>query len=259
MTTAAPAVTLSGPPRVPTPFGLFSVLAFLPSAEGRWENGAVWEALTCEPLPDVLVYDCDPDIAQGFPKVFDASPGTGEAPAFTVYGTYHCSLTGNTADFAEEQATAHLLAREEQAVSAKVWASLLADSHHQDLGSFADAGSALAAVECANRLSYGSLGMLHVSCQALPLLAAAQLIAPYSTRNQLFDIYGTPIEVTDAPGSAMIGMTPALLGYRSDVFTPPSMMLDTSNNDLYGLAERTYLVGWDPCGTYTATIGGTTP
>jgi hypothetical protein len=43
--------------------------------------------------------------------------------------------------------------------------------------------------------------------------------------------------------------TSGIFGYRSDVFTSsnrPGDLLDRNVNNLYAVAERQYLVGWDP-------------
>lgn len=257
MTTVAPAQVITGPPRVPLPYGISSVVTYLPANGGRWENGAVWEAMTCDPLPPVLVYDCDPEEAEGFPKVFDAEGGTGEAHTYTVYGTYKCSPIAQSADWATDRAREHLTSREDQAVSMRLWRDLVEDPEYADLGTF-DTAEALGAVECWLREHYGALGVLHVSCRALPLLAERSLVYPNNSTS-LRSIYGTPVVVTDAPEGAEIGITPALLAYRSDVFVSSNRghdLLDRNTNELFGLAERTFLIGWDPCGTATATIGG---
>lgn len=52
-------------------------------------------------------------------------------------------------------------------------------------------------------------------------------------------------------GSEYIAATPGLFGYRSEVFEQtnrPGDLLDRLNNDLYGIAERNYLIGMEPCG-----------
>ena len=60
-----------------------------------------------------------------------------------------------------------------------------------------------------------------------------------------------------AEGTTNVYATPALLGYRSDVFPgaePTSAGFDRAANDLFAVAERTYVIGYDPCGTAVATV-----
>jgi hypothetical protein len=60
----------------------------------------------------------------------------------------------------------------------------------------------------------------------------------------------TPVIVGEGYATGMIFGTAPLFGYRSDVFTSSERrgdLLDRSNNNLYAIAERTYLVGFDPC------------
>ena len=48
-----------------------------------------------------------------------------------------------------------------------------------------------------------------------------------------------------------------MFGYRSEVFTPSATggdLFDPRRNDLYAVAERTYLLGFDTCGVAAATI-----
>jgi hypothetical protein len=70
----------------------------------------------------------------------------------------------------------------------------------------------------------------------------------------------SPAGVAASTGEAWAYATPALLGYRSAIFYPSSRsgdLLDRGVNDLYGVAERSYLVGWDPCdvGAVEFTLG----
>jgi hypothetical protein len=56
--------------------------------------------------------------------------------------------------------------------------------------------------------------------------------------------------------------SPALFGYRSEVFNSsarPGDLLDRAQNNLYAVAERTYVIGFDPCPVVKATYTGVTP
>ena len=115
---------------------------------------------------------------------------------------------------------------------------------------------ALAAVEDFLATSYGSLGVLHMSRGvALRLTGPAGPIL--ATGGRLHTTVGTPVVAGARYSSDRIVATPALLGYRSEVFTSsatPGDLLDRARNDLYAVAERSYLVGWDDCPIGAATL-----
>ncbi len=253
MPTIAPPALLTGPTRTPLPFGLFSAVSFLEGA-GRWENGATWQAVDCEVLPPVIVNDCDPAQITGLPKQIEGHLAEGHATAFTVYGTALCNPMGFRANDADDAARSVLLAGEEAAVGKAVWAAILADDDYADLGSKPTAAEALGTIECWLRSHYGSQGVLQVGCLAVALLAEKGILNVSGTR--MTDVYGTPVVINDAPSDAELAISPAMLAYRSEVFTSGDVF-SQANNDLLAVAERTYLVGWDPCGTASIKIGAT--
>ena len=110
----APATVVDPIARTALPFGLFSVVTPRPVGDSRWENGAIWEPLTCGPASGIGEVDCDPEVDTiGLPKVMAEPGGTDEATPFTIYGSYECSPIGHTLEYAQERATEHLIAREE--------------------------------------------------------------------------------------------------------------------------------------------------
>lgn len=269
----APAPVVDGQPRVALPYGLFSVLTPRTSADAHWQNGVQWETLSCDPAGGIGDPNCEtPSETTGLPKEFIANGDLGEASPFTVYGTYACSPVGHTVDYAQERATEHLLAREEARVEQALWTGDL------DNGGFAPGATSvgvgtlsvtqgIAALEAWIATTYGSLGVIHLTREAA-LIAVAQgsVIAKGST---LYTGLGTPVvagagydgsdpdgEDPEA-GTSNVYATPALLGYRSDVFAgaePVAAGFDRLLNDLYAVAERTYVIGYDPCGTATAVV-----
>ncbi len=114
----APAAVIDAPPRLPLPYGLFSVVSFAEAATERWENGIEWEAIACASQVSVVVGDCNDASSEGFPKQFPDTCAVGSAAAFTVYGSYKSSPNGS--DY-ETKAREILLAREEQAVETRFW------------------------------------------------------------------------------------------------------------------------------------------
>lgn len=261
----APRAAIDAPPRLPLPFGLFSVLSLAEAATERWENGVTWEAISCLPLDEVLVADCDPAQATGFPKQFPDGPGTGEADPFTVYGTYKCSGPAAVKD-AQAKAKDRLLLREEHAAERRLWLTLAGDDPTRLDGG--DPLAALARVEQFIGDTYGSLGAIHMNRASATVLAVKGLIAPNG--RQMQTKLGTPVVVGTGYGDASVGpgaaltagqffiaASPALFGYRSEVMEPtsfPGDLMDRANNDVFGIAERNYLIGYDPCGVAFAPI-----
>ena len=65
---------------------------------------------------------------------------------------------------------------------------------------------------------------------------------------------GTLVVAGAGYGSDRIVMS---LGYRSELFTStatPGHLMDRDRNDLYAVAARRYLVGWDDCPIRAATL-----
>lgn len=268
---AVPGPVVEGPPRRGLPYGLFSVLGALDGPD-HWENGVTWEALGCAPASGIGDPDCEPvdpqgpTEATGLPKSFNRGGDLGEASAFTVYADYLCSPAGHTVEYAQERAQQRLIAREEARVERAIWTGDLGNEPTL-LGATAILGSAVDAVHALDELEgyiaseYGSQGVIHVPRKGATTLGQMGLIVTNGSVART--LQGTPVVMgtgyngtspagaPPASGSAWAYVTPALFGYRSAVYYPssrPGDLLDREVNDLYGIAERSYLVGWDPCG-----------
>lgn len=261
--------------RQPLPYGLFSVLTPRAPEDDHWQNGegVTWETLTCAPASGIGGVDCVPGeegetvAAVGLPKNLTAGAGeAGDAAPFSIYGVYTCTPTGHDVDYATQRATEHLLAREEARVEQAIWTGDL------DNGGFAadaiDAGGTFSVARSVARLedwlakNYGSLGVLHMTREAAIIGLDDGVLEVKS--GKLVTALGTPVvagagypgtgPAGEAPGAnqTYVYATPALMGYRSEVFPgvdPVEAGFNTSNNDLTAVAERAYIVGYDPCGT----------
>jgi hypothetical protein len=128
-------------------------------------------------------------------------------------------------------------------------------------GSAVVATTALSILEDFISGNYGGLGVIHMTRGAAEALASRMLLE--SRGGQLFTRVGTPVVAgsgypgtgpagaSGGAGQTWIMASPAIFGYRSDIFTTSSRSgdtLDRTTNDLTALAERTYLLGYDPCG-----------
>lgn len=267
-----------GAGRQPFPYGLLSVLDLRPEGDRHWMNGVTWETLACGPVSGIGDPDCTPGesgetTATGLPKTFEPGVPFGEASAFGVIATFKCSPVGRSLSQAQDRAVAQLLAREENRVERALATGDLGNEPNflgaDELlgGSASDPASVLGALEQYIADNYGSAGVIHASVEAASTLTQKGLVvtngsaartAGNGTRVVFGGGYGTDPD-GDAPsaGESWAYVTPPLFGYRSTMFTSsnrPGDLLDRGQNDLYAVAERTYLIGFDPCGVGAALL-----
>lgn len=201
----------------------------------------------------------------GLPKDLDGGAlADGEASPFTVYGHHTCSPVGGNFARAQDLANQHLQVREEGRVEQALWTGDLGNVPNLsgangyaapvNLGTLA-LWRAVSLLEQEIAKRYGSLGVIHMSREnASRLMKEGDLVRQ---GGRLFTAMGTPIAAGTGYASDRIVGTPALFGYRGDVFTSsnrPGDLLDRATNDLYAIAERTYLVGFDECAVLEVTV-----
>lgn len=270
MTTAGivPATLVTGPPRLPVPYGLFTV-APPRSGSDHWQGGGVqWETLTCDTLGGVSMVQCDETQMTGLPKDLAKMPvDPGEANPFSVYGHYTCSPIAMSWEEMYNLAEQHLTTREEQQVEQTLWTGDLgnvpnfsgangypAPNDVTPATGTVDVWTAIAVLEQQFPDVYGSLGVLHMSRGNAARAIEQQLLQTKGGR--LSTWLGTPVVAGVGYGGGKIVASSQLFTYRSDVF-PGNLggdTLNTSTNDYTALAERTYLVGFDPCGLSSVTL-----
>lgn len=277
---AFPRTVVDAPTRAPFGLGLFSVLTPRPVGDGRWEgSGITWEPITCGPALGIGPVICDDEEVVGLPKTLvDASTVVPAADAIVVYGMHSCSPVGRTAADAQSLAEEHLLTREEARVEQAVWTGDLGNEPNL-IGSDPDVlangvglASGVALLEEWIGREVGSQGVIHMD-RFTGLLAVALDVIEVTSSGSARTRLRTPVVVgagyqgetgpagaTPDDGNRWIFATPALVGYRSEVFEPtnrPGDLLDRSTNDLYAVAERRYVVGWDVCGTAAVEVAVT--
>lgn len=242
-----PPALVTGAARAPLPYGLFSVLGLREGSVERWEGGGVeFEGLGAPPTAGAIgPYDCeDPEATPGLPKEFEGGLDLATAAPFTVYGSYKCTPIGNSIDHALDVARARLGTWEEFQAERALWARLVAETPIE-LGSL-DPVETIAQIESNLGSLYGSLGVIHMGRgTAVHLLRRKVLEAK---NNRLYTTLGTPVVAGSGYEEGEVYATPAIFGYRSDVFTSQQSagdLLDRRQNDLYAVAERTYLIGFD--------------
>lgn len=259
----APPAPVAAPARTALPYGLGSVLGW--RTGDRFQTGVVWVSPTCDPAGGRGGPECDPEAVVGLPKDFTGERTTGEATPFVVYGHDQCNMVANSPAEAQEFATNHLLAREEARAEQALWNGDLGNIPNfvgangypapTVLGTtFDDPVLALGAVEQAIAEQYGSLGVIHMS-RAMATVLAKHL----EKRGGRLYTRGldTPVVAgTGYPIGQIVG-SPALIGFRGDIITSsdrPGDLLDRRNNTMYAIAEREYVIGFDPCGVVKAFV-----
>lgn len=267
--------TVEAPARLPLPFGAFSTFSFRSNSE-RFLAGVQWEEQACE-LAQGVGDQCA-DTLIGFPKDLDGKGGYGEASAFTVYGHYHCSALGVPFDWAQKMANEHLKSREEARVEQAIWTGDLGNVPSLAKSSGIDTNSTAASIrrgiaDVENRLGklYGSQGVLHMT-REVALLAIARSVLDVS-HGRLVTELGTPVaagagypgsgpnNTAAGAGKSWVFGSGSLLGYRSDIETSsnrPGDLVDQQHNNIYAIAERSYLIGWENCGLVAALVDLTT-
>ena len=271
MAAVAPPALVAGAARQALPYGLFSAVTFRPPTSDRWEAGTESETLTCGQIPGIGPWQCDipRDETIGLPKTLTTSEGElSTADVFTVYGTFVCSPIGWTPERAQDRSAELLMIREENRVEQAFWSGDLGNTPNL-VGTGVDqtANTAvpylvgLGLLEDYVAAQYGSLGVIHMTRgAAVHGLALGALVA---TGGRLNTALGTPVVAgggypgtgpgalgAPAAGTAWLYVTPAIFGYRSEIFTSssrPGDLLDREENDLYAVSERSYLLGFDPC------------
>lgn len=271
MTTAAiPKQFVDGPPRVPSPYGLFSVLTVRQPGDQHWQMGVEWESESCAGVGGFgPLLDCDVP-PSGLPREEgdNAGPVLGDATPFTVYAEYSCSPVGRSLADMQRLATLRLQAREESGAERFLWTGelgntpVIADSDAEVLSAVpATPVTALALLEKFAGDAWGGQGVVHVSKLGAVVLTQNGVIK--ESGSKLVTNMGTPViagngypgtgpgNTDPEDGTSWAYITPPLIGYRGDIETDSGRqgdLLDRGTNDMTVLAERTYLIGFDPCG-----------
>lgn len=266
-TMIAPAALVTGPARIALPYGLDSAVLGWRTGD-RFETGVEWDALTCDPAQGRGGPYCDPADVIGLPKDLASWDGLafGQATPFVILGEFSCNPIGGGLDQAQARANEHLLAREVQRAEQAFWTGDLGNIPNLSgangypapvsAGTHDTAIDALAAVELGIAREYGAVGVVHMSTRTGSLLSKYLELRGNRATTKL----GTPVVIGSGyPDVPEIVGTPALFGYRSEIFTSSNRtgdLLDRNVNQMYAVAERSYLVGFDPCPVVKATYTG---
>lgn len=271
MAAIVPAEFAPAPPAVgPTRYGLFT------AANGPLEltdrgsiAGYQWEPDSCG-VARLYTNACP--ASEQADKGLDAPDGESshpmEAEPFIVYASVVCPpFGGHGPDRHRQRAIARLLGGEQAAAEEAFWngGGVGAVPNLQGAGATvvtpAEAGFAarIAALEAAFYAAHGYVGTIHVNTAANGAAADTHMIADgRDPANRLLTPTGSvwsfgagygingPADAAPAAGSVWAFMTPQVTVWRTPepFVPPPEQTFDRTANQMYAIAERSYVIGY---------------
>lgn len=276
MAYSVPRSLVTGAPRQELPYGLFSVVTPREGNTVRFENGVEFEGIDLA-TPDsgglIGSFMCKGDDPEnsgattfGLPKGQTSARAMSEASEFTIYELVKCSPIGNDLGASQRLAIEALTLNEQRKVEWTLWTGAVGNTPNFTEATALTAGTsareAIAELEDTLAWEYGSQGVLHVPYRLASSLAAKGDLTVSGGR--LYTGLGTPVVAgagyRDSSGEPVdtIVITPPMFAFRTEIFTSSqtqSDLLDRSKNDLYGVAERTYVIAVDqPDHIYSITL-----
>lgn len=247
ITPLAPPAVVAAPPRTAHSYGLFSHLTFGVTGV-RWDNGVEVAFDTC-PSATAFAIGCDTDLPESPLGGVDVEPFN----PFSVVAEYSCFTSVQEV---EAGAQRQLTVGEQYAVEQYLYQQVAGDdgtipdsgitfqSWPQTIGameqSFADA-------------THGMQGVVHMDRQAATAAIASDAVV--RTGNGLTTALGTPVVAGGGYPPDTVWMTGPILGFRGDIdVIPAEDLFDQSTNTLTAIAQRTYVIGVDPCGLIATTV-----
>lgn len=260
MAVTAPKQRVDAPATRPLTGGLFSQFAPIERDGRQWHNGVTWETVASADIGTIGQYDDTPGATPGLPKTLDkpTCKTVESLPPLTVYASVKCSLLEHTPEEAMALAVARLARYEEYAVEDALWNGVKGSgpalSKVQTLknsGGTAAIEGAWQAIEKYGH-SIGIAPVFHMPRRAAALACARRYVetgpgGTFVTR------FGTPVVVGDGyADTPTFAATGPVAIYRSRTFstTTESGGMDLRKNELMAVAERTYVLAFDPDDAY---------
>ena len=241
--------------------GLFSKFAPIEDSSIRWENGVTWEDVERADIGTIGQYQ-KPGAVKGLPKVLDKPKGlTVESmEPITLYATFRTTPLDHTPEEAVAIAAQRLAQYEEYAIESALWNGVGGQGpaliRAQEWANNSGAQPAEGAWNAAEKFAHtpGVAPTFHISRRLGSLLAARQYINVDPKTGDAYTIMGTPVVFGDGyPDTPpIIASTGPILIYRGDVFTSTNGGggFDKGTNDLTAVAERQYVVAFNPDDAY---------
>lgn len=267
---------VASPPFTPAQFGLLSVATLIDEADPHWRNGVQAELQSCRAAS--LTYDgcvsvTDPQGSTNPTKTAPRGVTTQVSEPFTLYGAFHCAPVGHAPADVESRA-GEALVRGEGRTLERVFeigysdlngetapdATDVVNPNLNDAATTVVAGTfpavtALGILEKKLGLCYGGVGVIHMDRYMATVLSTNGTL--YRDGSRLRTDLGTLV----AAGTGYLGSgagalanewmyaTGAVTVRRSPVeFVGDfSSTIDRATNDVFFIAERTYVVSVDCC------------
>lgn len=265
----APKQRVDAPTASPLPGGLFSQFSPIEDSSVRWENGVTWEDVERAQLGAIGQWQ-RPGAVPGLPKTLTDPKGIAleSLAPLTVYAAFRTTPLDYSPAEATQVAGARLLAQEEHAVEAALWSGApslglgLAKvrSYAAKGGGKLDLSQGLAVLEH-YAAQYGFQPVLHIPRRLASIMANAKLVKEargggFATR------LGTPVVVGAGYADEMqIVATGPIVIYRGQAFTSTNAEggFNKDQNELTGVAERQYVLGFNKWDAFRVTVDAGIP
>ncbi|GGG04038.1 hypothetical protein GCM10007304_17730 [Rhodococcoides trifolii] len=262
MATAAPPVYVPAPPVTPSRYGLLSAADIIPITDPHTRNGVQYQT-----APDGPAHLSFAECVNGkgddrSDDVTDGLPWT-EAGPIVVYNGFVCRAVGLSDDERQQYARDALAGGEAAAVEKAIWATAdplrLMETGLTDILS-ATPVSVVAGIAMLERQLGNAgvgVGVIHAPREVAPHAAAKAQIESDGARKVTvlgtrwaFGAYPTtdPDGVQAASNVAWMVATGPVVARRTEVVIRPTtyqQAFDQRNNDVFSVAERTWVIGWD--------------
>lgn len=265
----APKQRVDAPTASPLPGGLFSQFSPIEDSSVRWENGVTWEDVERAQLGAIGQWQ-RPGAVPGLPKTLTDPKGIAleSLAPLTVYAAFRTTPLDYSPAEATQVAGARLLTQEEHAVEAALWSGApslglgLAKvrSYAAKGGGKLDLSQGLAVLEH-YAAQYGFQPVLHIPRRLASIMANAKLVKEargggFATR------LGTPVVVGAGYADEMqIVATGPIVIYRGQAFTSTNAEggFNKDQNELTGVAERQYVLGFNKWDAFRVTVDAGIP
>ena len=265
----APKQRVDAPTASPLPGGLFSQFSPIEDSSVRWENGVTWEDVERAQLGAIGQWQ-RPGAVPGLPKTLTDPKGIAleSLAPLTVYAAFRTTPLDYSPAEATQVAASRLLLQEEHAVEAALWSGApslglgLAKvrSYAAKGGGKLDLSQGLAVLEH-YAAQYGFQPVLHIPRRLAGIMANAKLVKEargggFATR------LGTPVVVGAGYADEMqIVATGPIVIYRGQAFTSTNAEggFNKDQNELTGVAERQYVLGFNKWDAFRVTVDAGIP
>lgn len=265
----APKQRVDAPTASPLPGGLFSQFSPIEDSSVRWENGVTWEDVERAQLGAIGQWQ-RPGAVPGLPKTLTDPKGIAleSLAPLTVYAAFRTTPLDHSPAGATQIAASRLLLQEEHAVEAALWSGAPSlglglskvRSYAAKGGGKLDLSQGLAVLEH-YAAQYGFQPVLHIPRRLASIMANAKLVKEargggFATR------LGTPVVVGAGYADEMqIVATGPIVIYRGQAFTSTNAEggFNKDQNELTGVAERQYVLGFNKWDAFRVTVDAGIP